>query len=546
MKIAIYARFSTDHQDASSIEQQEYRCRRTAEARGWKVIAVYADHAKSGKSLDRPEMERLLADVRQRGGAGFDVIMVDDLSRLSRDLADTMSLVYRELPTCGVQLFDCTTGQFSDGAGARLAFGAMALVNDAYLQSVRTQTHRGLEHRARGGFATGGRLYGYRTVPEAKPTDPEHPRKVYEIDPEQAEVVRRIFSEYLAGKAPARIAKDLNAERVPAPLDDSARKKRIKGWAMSTVRALLRNPKYAGHWTWNARKFVSISGQRTRKVKKRDAADLVVIEQPALAIIDHATWTATEERIRARSHKGGGRSPSGGTRTYPLSGLLTCAVCGGGFQVYGSKKGPNDERWVQYHCATHKQKGDAACSNAVSVSEQSLLSAIQEALSSLLSSATFQRIYLAALTKALQARPTGSDEERAATEAVRTQEEAVARLVDAVATMGISPALASRLKAEEAALDALRKKLAKLRVRAAAVPPDTGAEEANGWLRALVSDLGMKDPDRLRATFARAFGPLVLTPCLEGYRVTGNIKAPEIRTGSGGLSPSNRSCGGRI
>src|SRR5512141_2358558 len=110
MNVAIYARFSTDHQDASSIAQQEYRCRRTAEARGWTVVAVYADHAKSGKSLDRPEMERLLTDVRQRGGAGFDVLMVDDLSRLSRDLADTMPLVYRELPTCGIQLFDCTTG----------------------------------------------------------------------------------------------------------------------------------------------------------------------------------------------------------------------------------------------------------------------------------------------------------------------------------------------------------------------------------------------------------------------------------------------------
>lgn len=48
----------------------------------------------------------------------------------------------------------------------------------------------------------------------------------------------------------------------------------------------------------------------------------------------------------------------------------------------------------------------------------------------------------------------------------------------------------------------------------------------------------MKDPDRLRATFARAFGPLVLTPCPEGYHVTGKIKAPEIRVGSGGLSPS--------
>jgi hypothetical protein len=56
----------------------------------------------------------------------------------------------------------------------------------------------------------------------------------------------------------------------------------------------------------------------------------------------------------------------------------------------------------------------------------------------------------------------------------------------------------------------------------------------------------MKDPDRLRATFARAFGPLVLTPSAEGYHVAGNIKAPEIRAGSGGLSPSNGSCGGAM
>ncbi len=371
----------------------------------------------------------------------------------------------------------------SDGAGARLAFGAMALVNDAYLQSVRTQTHRGLEHRARGGFATGGRLYGYRTVPEPNATDREHPRKVYEIDPVQAEVVCRIFSDFLAGKAPARIAKDLNAERVPAPLDDSDRKKPIKGRAMSTLRALLRNPKYAGHWTWNARKFVSISGQRRRKVKKREAADLVVIEQPSLAIIDHTTWIMTAELIKARAHKGGGRSPSGGTGTYPLSGLLTCAVCGGGFQVYGSKKGPSGGRWVQYHCATHKQKGDTAYSNAASISEQSLLSAIQEALSSLLGSPAFERTYLAALTKALQAGPTGSEEERAAAEAVTALEKAVGRLVEAVATVGISPALASRLKVKEGALDALRKKLAKLRVRTAAIPPGAGACRGEGLAR---------------------------------------------------------------
>ena len=160
--------------------------------------------------------------------------------------------------------------------------------------------------------------------------------------------MRRIFTQYRDGKAPGQIARDLKAERVPAPLDDSARKKPIKGWPMSTVRALLRNAKYAGHWTWNVRKYTSISGQRTRKAKKRDDADLVVIEQPALAIIDHQTWTAT----------------------------------------------------LQRH---HKQKGEAACSNGMSISEQSLLTAIQEALSRLQSSSTFERAYLAAFTSGFPA-----------------------------------------------------------------------------------------------------------------------------------------------
>jgi hypothetical protein len=164
----------------------------------------------------------------------------------------------------------------------------------------------------------------------------------------------------------------------------------------------------------------------------------------------------------------------------------------------------------------------------------------------LLSSATFDRAYLAALTKALQARPTGSDEERTAAEAVRTQEEEVARLVDAVATVGISPALASRLKAEEAALDALRKKLAKLRVRAAAVPSDNGAEDGEGVAAGARLGPRHQGPRSAPGHLRPSVRPLVLTPCPEGYRVAGNIKAPEIRVGSGGLSPSNSGCGGRI
>lgn len=122
-------------------------------------------------------MQRLLSASRVKGGAPFRAVLVDDLSRLSRDLGDTGRSFFRDLASADVRVVDVTTGMSSDGAGACLTFGALALVNDTFLQLVRTETHRGLEGRALGGFWTCGRCYGYSSVEEENPPDPEHPRK---------------------------------------------------------------------------------------------------------------------------------------------------------------------------------------------------------------------------------------------------------------------------------------------------------------------------------------------------------------------------------
>jgi hypothetical protein len=92
-----------------------------------------------------------------------------------------------------VNVIDCTTGISSDAKGARLTFGALALVNDTFLELVRTETHRGLEGRALAGFATGGRTYGFSTVTEPNPPDIEHPRKLRCLHEDEAKVVGRIF-----------------------------------------------------------------------------------------------------------------------------------------------------------------------------------------------------------------------------------------------------------------------------------------------------------------------------------------------------------------
>lgn len=149
--------------------------------------------------------------------------------------------MFHDLAAVDVNVVDVTTGISSDGAGARLTFGAMALVNDQFLQNVRKQTHRGLEGRALSGFWTGGRCYGYATVTEENPPDREHPRKRSVIDPVQAALVVRVFRLFADGVSLKKIASMLNDEGLAAPNDGGRGNKNGHGWGHTTIRAMLCN-----------------------------------------------------------------------------------------------------------------------------------------------------------------------------------------------------------------------------------------------------------------------------------------------------------------
>jgi DNA invertase Pin-like site-specific DNA recombinase len=173
-------------------------------------------------------------------------VLVDDLSRLSRDLGDAWRLIYGEFASINVSVIDCTTGMASDGAGARVTFGALALANDTFLQMVRTETHRGLEGRALAGFHTGGKTYGYTSVAEPNPSNVEHPRRLPVVDEAEAALVRRVFEMYADGETFKGIARTLNDEGLPAPHDGGRGNKRCHGWGHTTIRAMLANPRYIG------------------------------------------------------------------------------------------------------------------------------------------------------------------------------------------------------------------------------------------------------------------------------------------------------------
>jgi site-specific DNA recombinase len=214
MRAAVYCRHSTARQDARSLEDQQRRCSEFAAARGWTVGPTYQDAEVSGTQLSRPGLDRLRADARKHR---FNVVIVDDLSRLSRDLGAGWSLIFTEFDGSGVIVADVMTGMISTDPAAKMTFATLGLVNMMGVEAVRHQTRRGLDSRARGGFATGGPCFGYRSVDEPNPTDPRHVRKVLVIEEAEAEVIREVFTRWNASESYKQIASDLSARGVPAP-----------------------------------------------------------------------------------------------------------------------------------------------------------------------------------------------------------------------------------------------------------------------------------------------------------------------------------------
>lgn len=144
-RCAIYARFSTEMQRTTSLEDQIRNCRKFAAQMGWEVLDqhVYQDTALSGFGVEhRPAYQRLVA-AAVTAAPPFTVILVDDLSRLSRDLVETLRL-YRRLKRDGVELVAVADGIQTSHQMAKLQITIKGLVNELYLDDLRDKTHRGL------------------------------------------------------------------------------------------------------------------------------------------------------------------------------------------------------------------------------------------------------------------------------------------------------------------------------------------------------------------------------------------------------------------
>jgi site-specific DNA recombinase len=518
---ASYARYSTFRQDARSIDDQVRRCRALAAQRGYQMVGEYSDAAISGSHTERADLQRLLAEARHKG---IRHVLVDDLSRLSRDLGDFWRLIFTEFASMNVSVIDVTTGLASDDQGARMAFGAMGLISDGFLQMIRTETHRGLEGRAIAGFATGGKTFGFSTVPEPNPQQPEHPRKVRVVVPHEAAVVLRIFEAYAEGKSLRGIASALNDDGVPAPHDSGRGNKKGHGWGHTTIFTMLRNQQYVGVWIWNKEKWVQIPGTSRYRRIPRPESEHVTTEIPELRIVSPELWAKAQARIPSRAPSKSRPAGSGKRGSSLLSGLLRCGACGGSIVIVSRRyKGSNATGYANFGCATNRSRGDALCANARTVSERKVTEAVVRALQEQLTRPDLVSKFVDSFSKHFDqlARGSGGDEIRDLERQVDRAAARVKNVTAAMAAAGFSEALLAQLKEEEATQATLKSRLAATsQVKRPKVLPHPRIIES--YLGRLLEVLDT-DKAKARELLGRHMPPLVLTPVGRGYRVTGGF-----------------------
>ncbi len=377
MRAAIYARYSSENQRPESIEDQITACRRLASQRGFSVLEdhIYADPAQSGARRDRQGLSALVAAAQS---GQFDVVLVDDLSRLARDNYLMLSVI-AEVHFEGVRVVSVADGLDSEDEEATLGIQIRGIFNELQLRDLKKKTLRGQMGQKERGFSVGERTFGYRSVPVGtirmdKKGRPRPEGYRMEIEPREAAVVLRVFKAYADGLSLTRIVCMLNEEQVPG------RMRAAKGWSPATVSRLLDNEKYVGRWVWN--KTESRRDPRTGRRRRftKPEADWVVQEDESLRIVPEALW----EQVRARrqevrrswpagkGRRGFSREQGGREQHFPthlLSGSMTCGRCGATIAQVSGKAGG-------YYGCLGAAKG--ACENKMLVRQKLAETIIQE------------------------------------------------------------------------------------------------------------------------------------------------------------------------
>jgi len=521
-RVAIYARYSSDLQRPSSIEDQIRECRDAANRNGWIVVDEFIrfDECSTGQVLVGRDAFDELMTLAQGASSPFDGILCDDTSRFGRNLSDTLPLSDL-LENAGVFLYFANRGLDSRDPNFRTLFISYGHNDEQYSRALGEKVHRGQRGRVLNGYLANGRVYGYTNVPIENPNRkglygrPLVEAVQLEINLEEAAVVTRIFSLYTGGLGCRAIAKKLNEEGVPSPLKGQSNKRRV--WNTFAVSAMLTNEKYIGVNIWNRTRVVRNPRTHRKEQRPRPESEWERVEVPQWRIVSEELWA--EARAVNLSRQGpswakvGGLNRSEAGREYIFSGLMICAECRGNFNVIGGK-GTS----ARYGCIGHRYRG--TCPNKLTILRRVLEAQLLKAFAQNLQSPEVRELLCREFHEqamvAWKKRSNKADQVESSVRGLRDKQvklrQQAENLLDAIAATNGSPLVYGRLSSVEAQMRTIDELLATQTHSSVTAP---SAETIQTFLDRRLSDVEAilaASPELVKQGIAKHVGKLIMGP----------------------------------
>ena len=365
-RVAAYCRVSTDREEQEhSFETQKAMYTEMIMMKpSWQTAGIYADEGITGTvAKKRPGFMKMIEDCRK---GKIDMIVTKSVSRFSRNNLDCLMYV-RELKQLGIPIIFEKEGINTIQVSSELLLTLFGALSQAESESISMNVKLGIRQSLKNGnvrfsYKT---FLGYRKGADGQP----------EIVPEQADIVRRIYNDFLAGATYLEIAKRLTEEKVPTMGGGSR-------WFSERIKSILKNEKYKGDALLQK---TYITDPISKRVKKNNGElPMYYVENSHPAIIERRIFDRVQEEIARRAGKK--KVKQTGTKTelgrysgkYALTELLYCGECGTPYRrCTWSRDG---KKKIVWRCVSRLDYGKKYCKNSPSVEESRLHNAITAAI----------------------------------------------------------------------------------------------------------------------------------------------------------------------
>lgn len=347
--MAAYCRVSTDQlEQLSSYEAQvEYYTTYISTHPDYELAGIYADEGISGTNTKkRDQFNKMIEDCKVRK---IDMIITKSISRFARNTLDCLNYV-RRLKDLGIGvIFEKENINTLDAKGEVLLSILSSLAQDES-RSISENSTWGIRRRFEQGKVAINhtKFLGY---------DKDENGNLI-INEKQAKIVRRIFKDYLDGKGPNRIARELEEEGVPNWNDKPK-------WYEGSIRKMLSNEKYKGDAL--LQKTYTVDYLTKKRIENTGQIPRYYVEDNHPPIIDKDSWEAVQlemDRKKAFAEEHGFRRVDYGSSDNPFAGKVICGNCSSAFgrKIWNS----NDERFRRrvWRCnKKYTEKGKIGCNN---------------------------------------------------------------------------------------------------------------------------------------------------------------------------------------